>query len=419
MAHWKQAAGGVTTALLMAAAVAQAAPERAVYALILANNRSLEPGRDALRFADDDGARYYELLAPQTTEAVLLTVLDAETHARHPGLAAHARPPTRAALLEALSGLFARMQADREAGRETELFFVYTGHGKRDATGEGTITLWDQLFTRRDLYEQVLSRAPASVIHLVVDACDSYFFVNARGGLPVAPSKATSVKAHLEARSLERYPQVGALLSTTSEQESHEWSAISAGVFSHQVRSALAGAADVNGDGKVEYSEVAAFVAAANHGIEDVRGRVNLWVSAPAVNRNAPLSDLRRRSQLGFLLLPESLEGRMWVEDARGIRRVELNKQAGRAALLALPARGEYWLRTAHREARFAVPTARAIADGGALEWANWQFAYRGAVQDTYDRKMFSTSFGRTFYSGYVASQGAAPVVFEDGELAP
>lgn len=406
-------------ALLVAATAAHAAPERSVYAVIVANNRSLDPGRGDLRFADDDGARYFELLAPQATEAVLLTVLDAETHARHPGLASRAKAPTREALMASLASVFSRMKADRDAGRETELFFVYTGHGKRGPDGEGTITLWDQLFTRRDLYDQVLSRAPASVLHLVVDACDSYFFVNSRGGLPVAPSKAESVKGYLEARSLERYPHVGALLSTTSEQESHEWSAISAGVFSHQVRSALAGAADVNADGRVEYSEVAAFVAAANHGVEDVRGRVNLWVTAPQVNRNAPLIDLRRRSSLAYLLLPEPLEGRMWVEDARGIRRVELNKQSGRPALLALPASGEYWLRTATREAKFAVSRAGAIADGGSLQWASWQFAFRGAVQDTYDRKMFSTAYGKTFYSGFVASHGVAPVAFEDAELAP
>ena len=350
---------------------------------------------------------------------MLLTVFDDETHARHPGLAARTKVPTRAALTEALAGVFARMKADRDAGRETELFFVYTGHGKRGAAGEGQITLWDQAFTRRDLYEQVLSRAPASVIHLVVDACDSYFFVNSRGGLPVAPSAGETVKGYLETRSLERYPHVGALLSTTSEQESHEWSAISSGVFSHQVRSALAGAADVNADGRVEYSEVAAFIAAANHGIEDVRGRVNLWVSAPAANRNAPLTNLQRHSSLAYLLLPEPLEGRMWVEDARGIRRVELNKQSGRAALLALPAGAEYWLRTATREAKFSVPRPGMIADGGSLQWAGWQFAFRGAVQDTYDRRMFSTAYGKTFYSGYVASQGVAPVTFEEAELSP
>lgn len=400
--------------MLALAGAASAKPERSVYAVIVANNRSLDSARADLRFADDDGARYLELLAPQTTQAVLLSVFDAETHSRHPALAGQLQVPTRAALLATLDGVFQRMKTDQGAGKQTELLFVFTGHGKRGAAGEGTVTLWDGLFTRKDLYDEILAKAPADLIHLIIDACDSYFFVNARGGLPVAPGHGPSVQAHLDRRSLERFPHVGALLSTSSEQESHEWSAIGSGVFSHQVRSALSGAADVNADGRVEYSEVAAFVAAANHGIEDVRGRVNLWINPPALNRSAPLSDLRARSELAYVLLPEPLEGRMWIEDVRGIRRVELNKQAGRAALLALPVASEYWIRTSSKEARFALPDPGALADAGALSWTGWKLAMRGAVQDSYDRRMFSTAYGRTFYAGFVASQSAVPVAFEE-----
>jgi hypothetical protein len=38
-----------------------AEPERVSYALIIANNASLDPKQASLRYADDDGARYYEL----------------------------------------------------------------------------------------------------------------------------------------------------------------------------------------------------------------------------------------------------------------------------------------------------------------------------------------------------------------------
>lgn len=404
---------------LVASGAGAAVPQRPLYTVIVANNRSLDAGRADLRFADDDGARYFELLAPQSKESVLLAVLDDETQGRHPGLAARTHAPTRAKLLQTLSGLFAQMKADREAGREPELFFIYTGHGKREPGGEGTITLWDQTFSRSDLYAQVLSKAPASYVHLVVDACDSYFFVNARGGLPVGPSRAQAVQTHLEARSLDRYPNVGAVLSTTSEQESHEWSAISSGVFSHQVRSALAGAADVNGDGRIEYSEVSAFVAAANQGISDVRGRVDLWVRPPQGNRAAALTDLKQGSGLGYVLLPESLEGRLWIEDSHGVRRMELHKQGGRAVVVAVPPTGEHWLRTAAREAKFTLARPGVVVDAGALNWEPWRLAFRGAVQDTFDRKMFSTPYGPSFYSGFVANAAVAPVVFEEPELTP
>src|SRR5215213_7200094 len=105
--------------------------ERVSYALIIANNASLDPKQAALRYADDDGARYYELFAPQSRDTVLLSVLDEETQARHPGLAARTRPPTRATLKESLGRISAQMAQDRKAGRVPVLYFVFTGHGKR------------------------------------------------------------------------------------------------------------------------------------------------------------------------------------------------------------------------------------------------------------------------------------------------
>ena len=103
---------------LLAGSTASAAPARAAYALIIANNMGTEPKQAPLRYADDDGARYYELLSSRTQETVLLSVLDAETQALHPGLAARTRPPTRTALKEALRRLNARMAEDKIAAME-------------------------------------------------------------------------------------------------------------------------------------------------------------------------------------------------------------------------------------------------------------------------------------------------------------
>ena len=55
---------------------------------------------------------------------------------RHPGLASRARPPTRQELLAAVDHLARRMAADREAGRKAVLYFVYAGHGQKNAVGE-------------------------------------------------------------------------------------------------------------------------------------------------------------------------------------------------------------------------------------------------------------------------------------------
>ena len=405
--------------LLLAGPARASAPERVTYALIVANNGSLDPKLAPLRYADDDGARYYELFAPQARETVLLSVLDAETQARHPGLAARTQPPTRAALKQSLSRLFSRMSEDKAAGRTPILYFVFTGHGQRGPGGEGTVTLQDGAFTRTDLYKDVIAPSTASFLHLIVDACDSYFFVNSRGALPMGPAQKV-VAQHLASRELDRYPQVGVVLSTSTAQESHEWSAIASGVFSHQVRSALAGAGDVNADGRVEYSELMAFIAAASQGIEDVRGKLNIFARPPPLDRSAALSDLGRNSAQGYLLVPEGFAGRMWVEDTRGVRVAEFHKERERPLALALtPGRG-YYLRMTGRETRLTVPRAGAVVDAGSLEWSPPALASRGPVEDAFREKLFGVAFGPRFYSGYVASLGEAPVAMDTGpDLSP
>ncbi len=406
--------------LLLVAGAAPAAPQQVGYALILANNLGTEPGQAPLRFADDDGARYYELLSPRMKETVLLTVLDADTQAQHPGLAARTRPPNRASLKEALGRLNALMAEDKARGDTPVFYFIFTGHGKRGAAGEGAVSLLDGAFTRAELYAQVIAPSPAALVHLIVDACDSYYFVNARGALPVGPARVEAVRGLLATRELARYPHVGAVLSTSREQESHEWSAIRSGVFSHQVLSALAGAADVNADGRVEYSELQAFVAAANQGVTDVRGRLEVSIQPPAQDRSAALVDLRESGHLGFLLLSPGLEGRLWVEDTRGVRVAEFHKERERTVVLGLPTAQGYFLRTAGREAAFQLKGEGALVQSGSLAWQDAMVAARGAVEEAFRDKLFSVPFGPRFYTGYMASLGEAPVAPEqEPDLAP
>lgn len=407
-------------ATLLAATSVGAAPEQVAYALIVANNIGTEPGQAPLRYADDDGARYYELLSPRMKETVLLAVLDAETQASHPGLAARTQPPTRAALQKALARLNTRMAGDKARGATPVLYFVFTGHGQRGAAGEGAVSLWDGAFTRTDLYNQVLAPSQAALLHLIVDACDSYYFVHSRGALPQAPARGEAVRERLASRELSRYPHVGAVLSTSREQESHEWSAIRSGVFSHQVLSALAGAADVNADGRVEYSEVQAFIAAANQGVDDVRGRLEVSIHPPAIDRAAPLVDLSRRAGLGFLLLAPGLEGRLWVEDTRGIRVAELNKERERTVVLGLPPGPGYFLRANGREAPFRFTRPGAVVDAAGLTWREQPLAARGALEEAFRERLFSVPFGPRFYEGYMASLGESPVAPEQqADLTP
>lgn len=394
-------------ALAITAALGATSP---VYALIIANNQSNDPKLASLQFADDDGARYFTALKPMAEQVTLLTVLDEETQRRFPGLAAQTRPPTRRELGEALARINASMKADRLEGKQPVFFFIFTGHGQRGEAGEGSIALLGEQFTRSELFDQVLKPIQASTTHLIIDACDSYFFVNQRGSLPVAAGQAVAVAQFLEERSLDRFPDVGVVLSTSSQQESHEWAAINAGVFSHEVISALLGAADVNSDGKVEYSELRAFVAAANQQVDDPRGKVNMFARPPARDRSAPLSDLTAPSTHAYLLLPSGISGRHWVEDAHGVRLADFNKEPDRPLVLALPPGGTFFVRTAQKEARLETREG-ALFDAGQLGWSPTGIASRGgSLDESFREHLFERAYGSRFYGGFVSSSGELPV---------
>ena len=76
-------------------AAADEQPEKRVYALIVANNSSVDEGVESLRFADDDGARYFELFENLADDTRLLTTLDADSQKVFPDVAAASKAPSR------------------------------------------------------------------------------------------------------------------------------------------------------------------------------------------------------------------------------------------------------------------------------------------------------------------------------------
>ncbi len=395
---------GLVLALLWS--VPALAAERS-YALVIGNSTSLTPGVRPLEFADDDAARYAELLDAVTDRVVLLTVLDPDAQRIHPELAAHARPPDRKGVLAALADLYASMDRDRKAGRSVVFYFILIGHGELGPGGEGFVSLLDAPFTRADLYEQVLSRSPATTNHVIIDACNSYFLVNRRGADDSGPSRAEAVEAYLSREDLASYPNTGVLLSTSSAKESHEWSAYRAGVFSHEVRSAMTGAADANRDGRVDYSELHAFVAAANLRVDDPRARIDLFVRPPAIDVRTPLIDLRSSHFSNYLAVPAGAPVRFYLEDDRGVRYADVNLSGETETYLALVRRDFYWVRDPddRREGRLDLAGAGQLElDVGAMRPR--RIAARGAIGDTFQTQLFREPFGPEFYRGFAAAHG-------------
>ena len=374
------------------------------YAVIVANNqprpeeRTLRP----LRYADDDGARFYELFELFSKRVVLHSVLDAESQRLHPEVAAVARPPTRAEVARTLKSLFRDVEAARARGERTELFFVFVGHGSALESGEGVMHFLDGGFSRSDLFQQVVSKSPADTNHVLVDACNAFLFVAGRGD-DTAASVDRAVDQYLARETMQRFPNTGFLLSTSASTEVHEWSGFRAGVFSHEVRSALLGGADVDGNGAVTYDEVRAFLNAANGRVTDPRAKLSPWVAPPAIRRATPL--LTRASApntVSTVHVSGAMAGRWAIEDSRGVRLADVNVAPDGPVTLLLSAKRDHVLKGPSFE--IALPsTIVSQLDAGRLARRESQLGSRG-MEAVFRNDLFALAFGQAFYDGYTAA---------------
>ncbi|WP_338871919.1 caspase family protein [Myxococcus stipitatus] len=358
-----------------------------------------------LRYADDDGVRWAETLRRLGVDVVLLTVPDADTAKVERSQLTDVRAPTLAALDETVTLLARRNSADRAMGLTVDFLFIYVGHGRTGESSRAYLTLADGRLDQEGLYSRVVERLDADYVHLLVDACHAAGVVGSRGG---DPQVLTRLRRALEQEQLAGHPRVGAIFAESNEGETHEWSRIRAGVFSHAARSALMGGADVNHDGLVEYSELDAFVAAAIRGVKSPQARLAVRTFPPALSPSRPL--IGPAPQGPRLNLPPAPGGaRISVEDASGVRLADAHQAAGETLILALPEREVYWLSTPLGEAR----VRRADLDDDSLpRFTPPEVARRGAAEESLLQGLFALPFGRDFYEGYVTSSGIAAVDF-------
>ena len=402
----------------------RASAEERRYALVVGyNGRPAGEGTDTpspLRFADDDALAFYELRLELGDEAILLTSPDADTRRRYPQIVDAARPPTMAALDQAIAHLAAEMQADTRAGRTSAFFFFYSGHGARGADGQEALTLLDGALSRQMLYERVLDRTPADVIHLFVDACHAEAIVSPRDGdaktVTLSPA---DVAAYVSQTTLGRYRQVGVAIASGEDAAAHEWDLYQSGVFTHEVISALRGAADVNGDGRVEYSELAAFLAAANREVQDPRARLQAIVKPPVALPRAPLSDLTAARGTGRLTRIAAAHDSFSVEDAMGIRLADGRPEAGFSMSILLPASRQLFVRRGNQEAELKLQPGNDAAFD-TLTFRARSMSARGALESSLRAGLFLTPFGPAYYRGYVNREDAVAVpVAPTLELSP
>ncbi|MEE8409426.1 MAG: caspase family protein [Myxococcota bacterium] len=389
----------LAAALLIVPAAARAAETR-TYAVIVANNHATGNTRAALRFADDDGARYVELFDLFADRVEIFSVFDADTQRLYPDLVERTRVPSREALLAGLNDVFAAARRDIADGHRVVFYFVYSGHGEIGSDHEGYLHLIDGPWTRGDLFRHVIAASPATVNHVVIDACNAYFLV-ARRGAQAEPAGDFSglVRDFLGHENLTSYPNTGVILSTSSAAEVHEWGRIEAGVFSHVLRSALSGAADANRDGAVDYHEVAAFIAAANGALPDRKARLEIFARAPAQNLREPL--VRRPPRGAQVVIPAAMSGRYFFEDDRGVRFADFNKTSEVDVEMRLVPRPRYYLRNDEQEIVLEPADDGRLVRVDEKEARPLTLASRGSVNDAYEQYLFAIPFGPQFVAGY------------------
>lgn len=373
--------------------------------VVVIGNNSGGDERTPLAFADDDAARFFVQSIPSAKRAWLLTTFDRESARAYPDLVDVAREPTRLELARVLGEVGWTMREAKKSGASTELVFFYAGHGDVDVGGEGYLIFGDGPFTRADLQHQVLDASPADTNHVLIDACAS-FFMTPRGG--PKSSGATRLSPTLldaiRGKQSDVSARTGVFVSTSGAEEVHESSGLGGGVFSYLLRSALAGAGDVNGDGRVEYAEAAAFVVQASAGLDDPRARLEVHARAPARQPHAALADLATSGAEHFLVVDGGVGRRVRILDSHGAPFLEAFPPDGQALTLALVGSPFYVVQSSGQEAVFVPRRAGAYAlsslvfDDAPLP--------RGVHRET---AILKGPFERSFVDGYVVGRDLSP----------
>jgi hypothetical protein len=390
--------------------------ESETFALIVTNNRSASLDRPDLQYADDDGARYHALfrsVAPDD-HVVLLTRFDRASKETYPDLAGSTRPPQMGELRAAIAALRHGIERSQQAGRQTVFYFVFAGHGDVDR-GKGFLEMEDGRLDADFLEHQVIEQIPASVQHIVLDSCNSFFVINPRkpGGRRWATPK------DLTEGFSKRHPQVGVLLSANADAEVYEWSELESGIFSYEVRSGLAGAADVNGDGRVSYDELAGYIETANRRVPNEQFRPRILSRGPSGQGSAELfsSALIR----GRRVVIGEGERRVWIRNDRGGRLVDLFKEETGELAVTVPGPVDQPLTvyeqirsaTAERPSvqEYSLPSAAgAVAILASQGPSNASTQARGG--EAIFGRLFADPYGARAYGQYLSGQGreAEPV---------
>lgn len=406
---WRPILCAIVLALGAASAVAD---DGARYALVIGFNESDDGKTERLQYADDDAVATHLLLRDAGVHSVLLTTLDTDSHQLHTNIEVDG-PPTLALIQEHFARLAEKMRSDQSP----ELLIFYSGHGNVEY-GEGYVVLAGGRLTRTGLYE-LLGKSPAAQNHVIVDACKSYYLAFGKG--PGGDRQA--YRQHfVEEPDHELLARTGFVLSTSSARDSHEWERFGAGVFSHEVRSALRGAADVNGDALVSYSEIGAFLRNANSTIANPRYRPDFVVRPPGDHPgNLDAAILRWSESSDTLALQpadgDAAVGHIYVEDSSGLRLADAHAGPETGVTLHLPPKRPLFVRQGDDAREWVVEDQGAVAVTQ-LQETSRPLRTKGALHLAFEA-LFSAPFQPDEVATYTATYRAGPDPFVATNIEP
>jgi hypothetical protein len=330
-----------------------------VIALAAASARANDSVRILLSIGQNVGASYDEPLLYAERDARLVTQVftsfgDVD--------------PKRVYLIEDASADRVREAIAEIRGRVAELkdvvLIVYvSAHADQTAVHLGGSRL-----PHAELHELVAS-VHARLSLVFVDTCDSGALVRNKGGRPVRPFA-------IDLESADRLRGQVTVTASGPNEPAQEWEALGGSLFTHYFTSALRGAADRNGDGRVSLFEAYSYTyertlsasVSTNAGTQHPSQDIDLHGAGDVI--------LTRPGGLTTgLVFGARLSGRYIVTSVPGGDLVaEIDKSPQRAMRLALPA-GRYMIRKREGDfvrvgEVFVGPRGNAAVDDSAMEQA-------------------------------------------------
>ena len=243
-------------------------------------------------------------------------------------------------LRAALATVAVEAERSRAAGRRVEVFLYYSGHSDEEGLLLGATRL-SYVELRGEL-----DRVPADVRVAILDSCASGAFTRAKGGVhrpPFLLDESSRIRGH------------AFLTSSAADESAQESDRLRASFFTHALLTGLRGAADASGDGVVTLNEAYQFAfretlagtEATQGGPQHATYDIGLVGSGDVV-----MTDLRGADAL--LVIPEALEGKVFVRNAAGQLVAELRKVRGTRVELALE-EGRYEVRVSREQRTLAA----------------------------------------------------------------